>query len=90
MKVFMCKRCGGYSGGLAVVAANSCEEAYIVFHTDKRYNWMLDCFDEDGNYSEDPLIVGSYYYPKENWFEVPSLVANVDEPMVINEGGYTE
>jgi hypothetical protein len=26
MKVFMCKRQGGYSGGLAVVAANSKEE----------------------------------------------------------------
>jgi hypothetical protein len=90
MKVFMCKRCGDYSGGLAVVAANSCKEAYIVFHTDKRYKWALEYFDEDGNYSEDPLVVNSYYYPKENWFEVPSLVANVDKPMVINEGGYTE
>ena len=90
MKVFMCKRVGGYSGGLAVVAANSSEEAYIVFHTDKRYKWALACFDEDGNYSEDPLIVNSYYYPKENWFEVPSLIANVDVPMVINEGGYSE
>lgn len=86
----MCKRVGGYSGGLAVVAANSSEEAYIVFHTVERYKWMLAGFDEDGNYSEDPLIVDSYYYPKENWFEVPSLVANVDKPMVINEGGYTE
>lgn len=86
----MCKRVGGYSGGLAVVAANSCEEAYIVFHTDKRYKWMLAGFDEDGNYSEDPLMVNSYYYPIENWFEVPSLVANVDKPMVINEGGYSE
>lgn len=37
----MCKRAGDYSGGLAVVAANSCEEAYIVFHTDKRYKWAL-------------------------------------------------
>ena len=90
MKVFMCKRVGGYSGGLAVVAANSCEEAYVVFHTDKRYKWMLDCLDEDGNYSEDPLMVNSYYYPIENWFEVPSLVANVDKPVVIKEGGYTE
>lgn len=90
MKVFMCKRVGNYSGGLAVVAANNCEEAYIVFHTDARYKDALEYFDEDGNYSEDPLIVGSRYYPKENWFEVPLLVANVEKPMVINENGYSE
>lgn len=90
MKVFMCKRVGDYSGGLAVVAANSCEEAYIVFHTDKRYKWALEYFDEDGNYSEDPLVVNSREYPRESWFEVPSLVANVDKPMVIDENGYTE
>ena len=32
MKVFMCYRSGGYAGGLAVVAANSSEEAFDVFH----------------------------------------------------------
>lgn len=86
----MCKRVGNDSGGLAVVAANSCEEAYIVFHTDKRYKWALEYFDEDGNFSEDPLVVNSLYYPKENWFEVPLLVANVEKPMVIDENGYSE
>ena len=30
MKVFACKRYGGYSGGLAVVAANSAEEAFAI------------------------------------------------------------
>ena len=33
MKVFMCKRDGGYSGGLAVVAANTKDEAFEVFHS---------------------------------------------------------
>ncbi len=33
MKVFMCKRAGGYSGGLAVVAANT-EDAFekVISH----------------------------------------------------------
>ena len=31
----MCKRTGGYSGGLAVVAANSREEAFKTFFEDK-------------------------------------------------------
>ena len=90
MKVFMCKRVGDYSGGLAVVAANSKEEAYSVFHKDKRYSRMLGYFDKDGLYTEDITKMDSFYYPKDCWFEVPSLVANVGEPMVINESGYTE
>ena len=33
IKVFMCKRDGGYSGGLAIVAANTKDEAFEVFHS---------------------------------------------------------
>ena len=93
MKVFMCKRCGCYSGGLAVVAANSKEEAYIVFHSDERYKYFLNNMDETteyGEYTDDPLKCDSDYYRKADWFEVPNLVANVETPCVIEQSGYTE
>lgn len=93
MKVFMCKRVGGYSGGLAVVAANSKEEAFAVFHRHRDYAYMLDGFnrsEEEDEYTDDPAKCDSWYYPKDNWVEAEALIANVDTPMVIAEGGYTE
>lgn len=91
MKVFMCKRDGGYSGGLAVVAANTKEEAFEVFHSSKGYEWMADCSDiETGEYTEDLSRCNSYYYRREDWFEVPILTADTIVPKVIEEGGYTE
>lgn len=48
MKVWMCKRAdfgfGGYSGGLAVVAANSIEEAFKTFFLHKEYSWKKDYY----------------------------------------------
>ena len=41
MKVFGCKRSGGYSGGLIIVAANSLNEAFETFAKDDRYEWMI-------------------------------------------------
>ena len=79
MKVFACRRISGFSGGVAIVAANSVEEAFDVFHSSKEYNWMLDGIDGD-----------SYYYKKEDWFELPIITANVEEPQIIIEDGYTE
>lgn len=79
MKVFACKRYGGFSGGIAIVAANSAEEAFEVFHSSEEYNWMLDGCDGDG-----------YYYKKEDWFEVPILTANVENTQIIVEDGYSE
>jgi hypothetical protein len=79
MKVFACKRCRGYSGGVAIVAANSAEEAFNVFHTNVEYKWMFDIIDEDG-----------YYYKKENWVELPMLTANVEHPQIIIEDGHSE
>lgn len=91
MKVFMCQREGGYSGGLAVVAANSAEEAYKTFFEDNDYEWMIDKFDEENyEYTEDFTKWCSYYYPIEKWFECKILTANVDKPCVIMEGGYSE
>lgn len=89
MKVFMCKRTGGYSGGLAVVAANSVEEAFKTFFEDKDYDWMkYDC--EIGKDMDDFTNWRSDYYPIEKWFECKTLTANVDKPCVIMEDGYTE
>ena len=81
MKVWMCKRQGGYSGGLAVVAANSKEEAITTFFSDENYSYMVSEFDG-----------GIYFweYKPEDWFECKELVANVDKPCVIMEDGYTE
>lgn len=91
MKVFMCQREGGYSGGLAVVAANSAEEAYKTFFEDDAYDWMVNKFDaENYEYTEDVTKWRSDYYPIEKWFECKVLTANVDNPCVIMEGGYTE
>lgn len=93
MKVFACRGSGGYSGGLAIVAANTKEEAYLVFHSHEKYKYMLngiDMTDDYGGYSDDPNKCDSYYYPKGGWYELPLLVANVDKPQFIAEDGYTE
>jgi hypothetical protein len=94
MKVWMCKRTddfGGFSGGLAVVAANSKEEAFKIFFEDMTYGWMVNKIDvETGDNFEDCTKWESDYYPLEKWFECKALTANVDKPCVIMEDGYTE
>lgn len=91
MKVFMCQRKAVYSGGLAVVAANSVEEAFKTFFEDDNYCWMLsEWWDEDFNPTEDLTKWRSHYYPFEDWFECKELTANVDNPCVIMEDGYSE
>lgn len=91
MKVFGCKRSGGYSGGLIIVAANSLDEAFETFARDDRYEWMIGWFDfETNQFTEDVTKVDSNTYPRDDWYEIPELVANVDSPRVISENGYTE
>lgn len=90
MKVFMCERSGSYSGGLAIVAANSKEEAFRVFLEDPDYEYFSDNTDENGHYTTDINKCDSNIYPKANWFECPLLTANVDKPQVIEEHGYSE
>lgn len=49
MKVWMCRRSDGYygySGGLAVVAANSKEEAFKTFFSDDDYSWLVNKYNE--------------------------------------------
>ena len=94
MKVFMCQRQMGYSGGLAVVAANSVEEAFKTFFEDEEYAWMVSKWVYTDKYTEeytaDTTKWRSKYYPIEKWFECKVLTANVDKPCVIMEDGYTE
>lgn len=91
MKVFMCKRQGDYCGGLAVVAANSKEEAFKTFFEDEDYDCMVDKYDVDTHkFTDDFTKWHSYDYPKEKWFECKVLTANVDKPCVIMEDGYSE
>lgn len=91
MKVFMCKRQGGYSGGLAVVAANSVKEAFKTFFEDDDYAWMVNKYDVNTyEFTDDFTKWRSLYYPIEEWVECKGLTANVDEPCVIMEDGYSE
>ena len=79
MDVWMCKREQGYSGGLAVVAAKSRDEAFRVYHSHIEHSWEYVEYNDDG-----------YLYPKDSWFLCESLTANVNEPCVIAEDGYPE
>jgi len=91
MKVFACKRQHCYSGGVAIVAANNVNEAFVVFHQDPKYNWMLDNIDmETGDYTSDIDKCDSFEYKRNNWHELPMLTADVDKPQIIIEDGYTE
>lgn len=91
MKVFMCKRQGGYSGGLAVVAANSVQEAFKTFFEDDDYGWMVDKYDVDTyEFTDDFTKWRSAYYPIDEWFECKVLTASVDKHCVIMEDGYSE
>lgn len=44
MKVFGCKRTGGYSGGLIIAAANNLNEAFETFAENYRYRWMTSVY----------------------------------------------
>ena len=81
MKVWINRRVGGYSGGLILVAADSVEEAHEAFHKNETLAFMWDNIDG---------YVDDYYYSPYEWEELPNVVANVDEPQVLAEGGYTE
>ena len=93
MKVFACKRQGDYSGGLILVAAPTKEEAFNVFARDERAHWMVDFHNAEGEWvdkEDEGAIISSEYYPLEKWYEVECLTAQVSEPQVIEEAGYTE
>ena len=81
MKVFINVRCGSYSGGMILVAANTKEEAIKSFREDKDYDWMWYEIDDK---------IDDMYYGENGWMESTVLTANVDTPQVIAENGYSE
>ena len=81
MKVFINVRCGSYSGGMILVAANTKEEAIKAFREDKDYDWMWYEIDDK---------IDDMYYGENGWMESTELTANVDTPQVIAENGYSE
>ena len=81
MNVFINVRCGSYSGGMILVAANTKEEAIKAFREDKDYDWMWYEIDDK---------IGDMYYGENGWMESTVLTANVDTPQVIAENGYSE
>lgn len=89
MKVFINKRNRSYSGGLAIVAANNAEEAHKVLC----FNYPLsDFFDAEDNYcsKEEAVSWSCFDYEADRWKEIPYLTADVTEPCIIEEDGYTE
>lgn len=90
MKVFINERTGGYRGGLAIVAANTPEEAHKTFFSDPDYEYLCSKCDEDFIYTDDVTKWQTYEYHLNGWKECKSLTANVNKPCVIKEGGYTE
>ena len=89
MKVFINKRTGGWSGGLAVVAANNAEEAHRVYCFNDPLTYYYNQ-EGDACRQEDSISFSNYYYSPEGWQEVPCLTADVTEPTLIAEDGYTE
>ena len=58
MKVFINVRCGSYSGGMILVAANTKEEAIKAFREDKDYDWMWYEIDDK---------IDDMYYGENGW-----------------------
>lgn len=89
MKVFACKRSRSWSGGVALVAANSVEEAFTLFFNDPNYEVYVNKF-INGEFTDDIYKWETYEYNLKDWFELPMLIANVETPQIILENGYTE
>lgn len=92
MKVFICKMVEDYQGGLAVVAANTKEEAFETFFSDRdTVWWLLDRIDrETGQYTDDVTRCDSKFYPRADWQEIPILEADTIVPRIIAESHHIE
>ena len=89
LKLFAAKRSGGCCGGLIVVAANSIDEAYQTY-----IDWVESTNNAHRLYERYQYMDGSVdvydRYPKDKWYEIPSVKVICDAPQVIDEDGYTE
>lgn len=82
---------GPYAGGLAIVAADSAEEASKILaeyvQTKHLFNWydnenMQSCFDSSK--------VDSPYFPRDNWQRLPYVTAFTCIQRVLEVGYYYE
>lgn len=94
MQIYINKRSNTnecYTGGIAIVAANSPEEAHEVMAKDARFSYMFSMWDDINNeIIDDPKDYINDYYPKDKWELLLNVTTNIDEPRVICEEGYTE
>ena len=88
-KLFAAKRFCGYCGGLIVVAANTIDEAYKTY-----IEWVKSTNNAHFLYEKYEYADGSVdiydKYPKDTWYEIPSVKVICDAPQVIDKDGYTE
>lgn len=84
MKVFINKRCGGYSGGLLVVAADTAEQATQAVLELDEYYYLVD------DHICGIKTLGSWFYDERGWQELPGVYAHYEKPTVLAEDGYTE
>lgn len=91
MKVFINRRVMPYSGGLAVVAANTPEEANEVL-LEKSPN-DVSRYDKYGNETgeECECVHKSHWaYKYDNWEELPGVIVECAVPTFLAEDGYSE
>lgn len=91
MKVFINRRVASYSGGLAMVAANTPKEANEVLL--KEFPDHVNMHDRDGNETgeEEECIYKSHLaYKYNNWKELPGVTAEYAVPTFLAEDCYSE
>lgn len=91
MKVFINKRFMPYSGGLAVVAANTPEEANNVLL--ETFPDDVNMYDRDGDetWDESECAYRSHWaYKHDEWKELPGVVADYNVPTFLAEDGHSE
>ena len=84
LNLFACKRSGGYSGGLIVVAAHDIEEAYELYEEYGEEEHLISFYDNGEEVLEDNE------YPRQKWYQIPDITVECDSPRVIDEDGRTE
>lgn len=91
MKVWVNKMVGPYAGGLAIVAANSEEEASKTLAEYGQTEHLFDWYDNENMQScFDSSKVDSPYFPRDNWRELHNVAAHTNKPKVLEVGYYFE
>lgn len=91
MKVFINRRVASYSGGLAMVAANTPEEANEILL--KEFPDHVIMYDKDGygtDEEEECVYKSHWAYKYDNWKELAGVTAEYAVPTFLVEDGYSE